>query len=44
MTRADKGNVTVAINKSDYKNKMLEMLSDPEIYIKVNKDPLKKHY
>ena len=31
-TKADKGNVTVCLNKSDYTSKMLELLSDQNIY------------
>lgn len=42
FTRADKGNVTVAINKDEYILKMNEILSDEKTYIKVSKDPTKK--
>ena len=40
FTRADKGNVTVSFNKSDYQTKMLELLSDTNTYQTVNKNPL----
>ncbi|KYN10994.1 hypothetical protein ALC57_16846 [Trachymyrmex cornetzi] len=39
FTRADKGNSTVIMNVSDYKEKMNELLSDINTYIKINKDP-----
>ena len=32
FTKADKGNVTVCLNKSDYTSKMLELLSDQNRY------------
>ncbi|KYN04662.1 hypothetical protein ALC62_04466 [Cyphomyrmex costatus] len=41
FTKADKGNVTVALDKSDYIKKMEEMLSDRNTYILVKKDPMK---
>jgi len=41
-TRADKGNITVTLNKSDYINKIEEMLSDKETYTLIKKDPTKK--
>jgi len=41
FTRADKGNTTVAIDLLDYNNKMIEMLSDSNIYTVVKKDPTK---
>jgi len=37
FTKADKGNVTVALEKSDYIKKMELMLGDTDTYIKVNK-------
>ena len=40
FTKADKGNVTVCLNKSDCNNKMLELLSDNNTYEKINKNPL----
>ncbi|XP_011858662.1 PREDICTED: uncharacterized protein LOC105556190 [Vollenhovia emeryi] len=39
FTRADKGNVTVAIEKNLYVNKMLDILNDRETYEIVKKDP-----
>jgi len=42
LTRADKGNITVALDRDDYNNKINEMLSDSNIYAKVNKDPTKR--
>ena len=40
FTRADKGNVTVCLNKSDFQTKILELLSDTNTYQTVNKNPL----
>jgi len=42
LTRADKGNITVALDKDNYVNKMNEMLSDNSIYIKIKKDLTKR--
>ena len=42
FTKADKGNVTVCLNKSDYTSKMLELLSDQNTYINVNRNPHSK--
>jgi len=42
FTRADKGNITVALDKIEYFNKIEEMLSDTDTYEKINKDPTKK--
>jgi len=41
FTRADKGNVTVAIDKIDYLNKIETMLQDQNTYMLINKDPMK---
>ncbi|EZA52483.1 hypothetical protein X777_08599 [Ooceraea biroi] len=41
ITRADKGQVTVVMNKSRYREQMNEMLSDTTTYLKFNKDPNK---
>jgi len=41
FTRADKGNITVAL-KTEYLNKIEEILNDTETYEKINKDPTKK--
>lgn len=42
ITRADKGNITVAIDKKTYEQKMLELLEDKDTYIIVKKDPTNK--
>ncbi|KYN12431.1 hypothetical protein ALC57_15398, partial [Trachymyrmex cornetzi] len=42
FSKADKGNVTVALNKVDYINKMENMLSDNNTYEVINKDPTRK--
>jgi len=42
FTKSDKGNVTIAIKRSDYCRKMEEMLLDTNIYVSVNRDPTKK--
>jgi len=42
FTRADKGNITVTLEKTEYLNKIEEMLNDTETYEKINKDPTKK--
>jgi len=39
LTRADKGNITVALDKENYIRKMEEMLQNDNIYINVKKDP-----
>ncbi|XP_011868003.1 PREDICTED: uncharacterized protein LOC105562081, partial [Vollenhovia emeryi] len=41
FTRADKGNITVAMKVSDYHIKMDELLSDTDTYITIKKDPSK---
>ncbi|KAJ8677828.1 hypothetical protein QAD02_013615 [Eretmocerus hayati] len=41
VTKADKGNSTVIISKDEYKRKMLDMLSDPKYYRKIEDNPLK---
>jgi len=41
ITKADKGNITVALDKDDYTNKLNEMLSDIDTYSKIKKDPSK---
>ncbi|XP_018360143.1 PREDICTED: THAP domain-containing protein 2-like [Trachymyrmex cornetzi] len=35
LTKADKGNITVALNKNDYRSKVLQMLEDKETYVKL---------
>ena len=42
LTRADKGNVTVALDKDKYIQDMNNLLSDQNTYIIVKKDPLRK--
>ena len=42
LTRADKGNVTVALDKGDYTHKMNVMLSDRSTYEVLHKDPTRK--
>lgn len=42
VTRADKGNITVALDKDDYFNKIEDLLKDKNTYITVKKDPIKK--
>ena len=42
FTKADKGNVTVCLNKYDYTSKMPELLSDQNTYTNVNRNPLSK--
>jgi len=41
FTRADKGNVTVAIDRIDYLNKIETLLQDQNTYMLINKDPMK---
>lgn len=40
--RADKGNVTVALKKTEYTNKMNALLEDNNTYSILKKDPTKK--
>jgi len=42
FTRADKGNATVAMDLSDYRDKMNNIFSDSSTYTFANKDPIKK--
>jgi len=42
LTRADKGNITVALNNKKYITQMEDILSDGFTYELVNYDPLKK--
>lgn len=39
ILNADKGNVTVAMNKEEYKKRMLQIVGDIMIYQRINKDP-----
>ncbi|KYQ53305.1 hypothetical protein ALC60_07594, partial [Trachymyrmex zeteki] len=40
FTRVDKGNITVALDRNDYINKVTQMLEDPETYTRLKKNPL----
>ncbi|XP_011858350.1 PREDICTED: uncharacterized protein LOC105555909, partial [Vollenhovia emeryi] len=42
LTRADKGNVTVAIYRTDYNQKMQSLLEDTNTYTTVTKNPINK--
>ena len=42
FTRADKGNITVAMDRVDYINKMEKLLKDKETYSIVKNNPIKK--
>lgn len=42
VIRADKGNVTVALDRANYLNKMSVMLGDRNTYVIVNRDPINK--
>ena len=42
ITKVDKGNVTVCLNKFDYIKKMEQLLSDRNSYNVVKKNPLKR--
>jgi len=42
ITRADKGNITVALDKDKYIQKIEEMLNDDETYMVVNRNPINK--
>jgi len=37
---ANKGNITMALDKSNYLNKIEEMLNDTNTYIKIHKNPI----
>lgn len=39
ISNADKGNITVIMNKNKYKNKILELLNDTNTYKIINTDP-----
>ena len=40
FTKADKGNVTIAIERENYNKKVLEVLSDDKYYKQLSKSPL----
>lgn len=42
VTRADKGNSTVILERQDYNNKTIQMLEDKETYKKITRDPTNK--
>ena len=42
ISKADKGNCTVILNKTDYDDKMLSLLSDTSTYTIVKNNPVKK--
>jgi len=42
LIKADKGNITVALDRNNYINKINEMLSDNNTYMKVKKDSTKR--
>ena len=42
ITRADKGNTTVIMNRESYREKMYEILNDQTTYNLINKDPTNK--
>jgi len=42
FTRADKGNVTVALNKNVYIDKIVSMLQDKDTYSIINRNPIRK--
>lgn len=42
VTKADKGQITVIMDKNDYVNRMNKLLDEPLTYRKLNKDPINK--
>ena len=40
FTKANKGNITVAMNKIKYTSEIMRMLNDTETYIKIMKNPI----
>jgi len=42
FTKADKGNATVAMDSSEYNNRMIDIFSDSNTYTVIKKDPIKK--
>ena len=42
FTLADKGNVTVAMDRDAYRDKMTELLEDSDTYVPIKRDPIKK--
>ncbi|XP_011346050.1 uncharacterized protein LOC105284345 [Ooceraea biroi] len=42
VTRADKGHVSVFMDRVDYNRKMSKLLSDESTYCRLDKDPIKK--
>ncbi|XP_044760195.1 uncharacterized protein LOC123317654 [Coccinella septempunctata] len=43
ITMADKGNVTMAITKQQYEEKLLNIIEDTNVYKKLNSDPTSKY-
>ncbi|XP_044751208.1 uncharacterized protein LOC123311365 [Coccinella septempunctata] len=43
ITMADKGNVTVAITKQQYEEKLLNIVEDTNVYKKLNSDPTSRY-
>ena len=43
ITKADKGNIIVIMDYSEYEQKMKAIISDEIIYKKLGSDPTKKH-
>jgi len=41
FTRADKGNITVALDQADYSQSISQMLQDTDTYDIINKDPIR---
>ena len=41
ITRADKGNCTVILDKDDYEEKILKLLADDNTYLQLKRDPTK---
>jgi len=39
VTKADKGNVTVALEKTEYFDKMHDLFSDRNTYVEMSRDP-----
>ena len=42
FTLADKSNVTVAMDRDAYRDKMTELLEDSDTYVPIKRDPTKK--
>lgn len=42
ITKSDKGNVTVVMNRGEYENRVAEMVSDSDVYKVLDRDPTSK--